>query len=110
MNDPKKRAERHKVKCNNGRVLATPGDLHEDMAARYEAAISRLYAMETKVKEVRGLDPSVSPALGTHPRRVLRGAPWTCPLPPKSQRQVWQSSCALAVSLSFELSAAADSI
>ena len=52
MTDPKKRAERWKAKYNLGRVGATLGDLREDMAARYEAAMSQVCAMETKVKEV----------------------------------------------------------
>ncbi len=52
MTDPKKRTDRYKAKYNIKRVGETLNDLHEDMAARYEAAISQVYAMETKVKEV----------------------------------------------------------
>ena len=52
MTDPTKRAERRKAKCNLDRVGATLNDLREDMAKRYEAAMSQVCAMETKVKEV----------------------------------------------------------
>jgi hypothetical protein len=33
-------------------VNETLGDLREDMAARYEAAMTQVYAMEMKVKEI----------------------------------------------------------
>jgi hypothetical protein len=52
MTDPKKRADRWKAKYNIRRVGETLSDLREDMAARYEAAISQVYVMEAKVKEV----------------------------------------------------------
>jgi len=52
MTDPKKRTDRWKAKYNIKRVGETLNDLREDMAARYEAAISQVYAMEMKVKEV----------------------------------------------------------
>ena len=52
MTDPKKRADRWKAKYNVERVKDTLNDLREDMAARYEAAITQVYAMEMKVKEV----------------------------------------------------------
>jgi len=52
MTDPKKRADRWKAKYNLKRVGETLGDLREDMAARYEAAISQVYVMEAKVREV----------------------------------------------------------
>jgi hypothetical protein len=52
MTDPKKRADRWKAKYNLKRVGETLGDLREDMAARYEAAISQVYVMKTKVREV----------------------------------------------------------
>ena len=52
MTDPKKRADRWKAKYNLKRVGETLGDLREDMAARYEAAIGQVYVMEAKVREV----------------------------------------------------------
>ena len=52
MTDPKKRSDRWKAKYNLKRVNETLADLREDMAARYEAAIAQVYAMEMKVKEV----------------------------------------------------------
>jgi len=52
MTDPTKRAERWKAKYNLKRVNETLSDLREDMAARYEAAMTQVCAMETKVKEV----------------------------------------------------------
>ena len=52
MTDPKKRADRWKAKYNLKRVGETLGDLREDMAARYEAAMSQVYVMEAKVREV----------------------------------------------------------
>jgi hypothetical protein len=52
MTDPKKRADRWKAKYNLKRVGETLGDLREDMAARYEAAISQVYVMEAIVREV----------------------------------------------------------
>jgi hypothetical protein len=52
MTDPKKRADRWKAKYNLKRVNETLGDLREDMAARYEAAMTQVYAMEMKVKEI----------------------------------------------------------
>jgi hypothetical protein len=52
MTDPKKRADRWKAKYNLKRVGETLGDLREDMAARYEAAISQVCVMEAKVREV----------------------------------------------------------
>ena len=52
MTDPKKRADRWKAKYNLKRVNETLTDLREDMAARYEAAMNQLYAMEMKGKEV----------------------------------------------------------
>ncbi|MBM3332953.1 hypothetical protein FJY68_14095 [candidate division WOR-3 bacterium] len=52
MTDPKKRADRWKAKYNLERVNETLTDLREDMAARYEAAMNQVYAMEMKVKEV----------------------------------------------------------
>jgi hypothetical protein len=52
MTDPKKRADRWKAKYHLKRVGETLGDLREDMAARYEAAISQVYVMEAKVREV----------------------------------------------------------
>jgi len=61
MSDPKKRADRWKAKYNLKRVIRpwarsapheTLTDLREDMAARYEAAMNQVYAMEMKVKEV----------------------------------------------------------
>ncbi len=52
MTDPKKRADRWKAKYNIKRVGETLGDLREDMAARYEAAIAQVYVMEAKVREV----------------------------------------------------------
>ena len=52
MTDPTKRAERWKAKYNLKRVNETLGDLREDMAKRYEAAMTQVCAMETKVKEV----------------------------------------------------------
>jgi len=52
MTDPKKRADRWKAKYNLKRVNETLTDLREDMAARCEAAMNQVYAMEMKVKEV----------------------------------------------------------
>ncbi|HTW90798.1 MAG TPA: hypothetical protein VMH22_03740 [bacterium] len=52
MTDPKKRADRWKAKYNVERVKDTLNDLRGDMGARYEAAITQVYAMEVKVKEV----------------------------------------------------------
>jgi len=52
MTDPTKRAERWKAKYNLKRVNETLTDLREDMAARYEAAMTQVCAMEMKVKEV----------------------------------------------------------
>ncbi len=52
MTDPKKRADRWKAKYNLKRVNETLMDLREDMAARYEAAMNQVFAMEMKVKEV----------------------------------------------------------
>jgi len=52
MTDPTKRAERWKAKYNLKRVNETLKDLREDMAKRYEAAMTELSAMEGKVKEV----------------------------------------------------------
>ena len=52
MTDPKKRADRWKAKYNLKRVGEALGDLREDMAASYEAAISQVYVMEAKVREV----------------------------------------------------------
>jgi hypothetical protein len=52
MTDPKKSADRWKAKYNIKRVGETLNDLREDMAARYEAAISQVYVMEAKVREV----------------------------------------------------------
>jgi hypothetical protein len=52
MTDPKKRTDRWKAKYNLKRVNETLTDLREDMAARYEAAMNEVYAMEMKVKEV----------------------------------------------------------
>jgi len=65
MTDPKKKADRWKAKYNLKRVNETLTDLREDMAARYEAAIAQVYAMETKVKRghqrLRCLDLAVRP-------------------------------------------------
>jgi len=52
MTDPKKRADRWKAKYNIKRVGETLSDLRDDMAARYEAAMNQVCAMEIKVKEV----------------------------------------------------------
>jgi hypothetical protein len=52
MTDPTKRAERWKAKYNLKRVNETLNDLRDDMAKRYEATITQVCAMETKVKEV----------------------------------------------------------
>ena len=52
MTDPAKRAARWKAKYNTERIKGTLDDLKEDMAARYEAAVADLVAMELKVKEV----------------------------------------------------------
>jgi hypothetical protein len=52
VTDPKKRADRWKARYNLKRVSETLADLREDMAARYEAAMNQVYAMEMKVKEV----------------------------------------------------------
>ena len=52
MTDPTKKAERWKAKYNVERVRDTLNDLREDMAKRYEAAMTQVCAMETKVKEV----------------------------------------------------------
>jgi len=52
MTDPTKRAARWKAKYNVERVKDTLNDLREDMAKRYEAAMTQVCAMETKVKEV----------------------------------------------------------
>ena len=52
MTDPTKRAERWKAKYNLKRVNETLNDLREDMAKRYEAAITQVCAMETDVKQV----------------------------------------------------------
>jgi hypothetical protein len=52
MTDPAKRAARWKAKYNLKRVNETLNDLREDMAQRYEAAMTQVYAMEMKVKEV----------------------------------------------------------
>ena len=52
MSDPTKRAARWKAKYNVERVKDTLNDLRDDMAKRYEAAMTQVCAMETKVKEV----------------------------------------------------------
>ena len=52
MTDKTERAERRKAKYNLKRVNETLNDLREDMAKRYEAAMTQVCAMETKVKEV----------------------------------------------------------
>ena len=52
MTDPKKRADRWKAKYNLKRVNETLTDLRDDMAVRYEAAMTQVCAMEMKVKEV----------------------------------------------------------
>ena len=41
MTDQKERTDRRKAKYNLKRVNETLGDLREDMAARYEAAINQ---------------------------------------------------------------------
>jgi hypothetical protein len=51
MSDPVKRAARWKAKYKVERVKDTLNDIREDMAARYEAAIAEVCAMELKVKE-----------------------------------------------------------
>jgi len=52
MADPVKSTARWKAKCNLKRVNETLNDLREDMAMRYEVAMTELGAMEAKVKEV----------------------------------------------------------
>ena len=52
MADPVKSTARWKAKYNLQRVNETLNDLREDMAMRYEVAMTELSAMEGKVKEV----------------------------------------------------------
>ena len=52
MADPVKSTARWKAKYNVERVKDTLNDLREDMAIRYEVAMTELSDMEGKVKEV----------------------------------------------------------
>jgi hypothetical protein len=52
MTYPKNRTDRWKAKYNLKRVGETLGDLREDMAARYEAAMGQVCVMESKVRDV----------------------------------------------------------
>ena len=52
MADPVKSTARWKAKYNVERVKDTLNDLREDMAIRYEVAMTELSVMEGKVKEV----------------------------------------------------------
>ena len=52
MADPVKSTARWKAKYNLKRVNETLNDLREDMAMRYEVAMTELSVMEGKVKEV----------------------------------------------------------
>jgi len=52
MADPAHRARRWRAKYNIERVKGTLEDLRDEMAARYQAAIADVTAMETKVREV----------------------------------------------------------
>jgi len=52
MTDPVKRAARYRAKYKVERVKDTLNDLSEDMAKRYEAAITEVCVMEEKVREV----------------------------------------------------------
>ncbi len=52
MTDPAEMAARYKARYKDGRAKSTPNELRDEMARRYEAAMTQVYAMQIKVKEV----------------------------------------------------------
>ena len=55
MHDPEKRIAKWQAKYNTERVKGTLDDMREDMAKNYAAAMTDMWMMEQKVKEVINL-------------------------------------------------------
>ena len=52
MADPVRSAARYKARYKVGRAKNTPKEVRDEVAKRYEAAITQVCAMEAKVKDV----------------------------------------------------------